>query len=45
MRIFNFFKNRFPGFYIAELESEDIFVLRRVRAFQSQIDIHFVDLE
>ena len=31
--IFDFFKIRFLGFYKAELESEDIFVLRRVRAF------------
>ena len=33
MTIFNFFKIRFLGFYKAELESEDMFVLRRVRAF------------
>ena len=39
MTIFDFFKIRFLGFYKAELESEDIFVLRRVRAF------HIVDLE
>ena len=31
--IFNFFKIRFLGFYKAELESEDILVLRSVRAF------------
>ena len=36
---FRFFKIRFLGFYKAELESKDTFVLRRVRAF------HFVDLE
>ena len=33
MTIFNFFKVRFLGFYKAERKSEDIFVLRRVRAF------------
>ena len=33
MTIFDFFKVRFLGFYKAELKSEDIFVLRRVRAF------------
>ena len=33
MTIFDFFKVRFPGFYKAEWKSEDIFVLRRVRAF------------
>ena len=31
--IFDFFKIRFLGFYKAEQKSEDIFVLRRVRAF------------
>ena len=36
MTIFYFFKINFLGFYKAELESEDIFVLRRVS---------FVDLE
>ena len=34
-----FFKIHIYGFYKAELKSEDIFVLRRVRAF------HFLDLE
>ena len=33
MTIFNFFKIRFLGFYKAELKSDDIFVIRRVRAF------------
>ena len=33
MTIFDFFKIRFLGFYKAERKSEDIFVLRRVRAF------------
>ena len=33
MTIFDFFKIRFLGFYKAERTSEDIFVLRRVRAF------------
>ena len=33
MTIFDFFKVRFLGFYKAERKSEDIFVLRRVRAF------------
>ena len=33
MTILDFFKNRFLGFYKAERKSEDIFVLRRVRAF------------
>ena len=33
MTIFGFFKVRFLGFYKAERKSEDIFVLRRVRAF------------
>ena len=33
MTISDFFKIRFLGFYKAELESEDTFVLRRVRAF------------
>ena len=33
MTIFNFFKICFLGFYKAELKSDDIFVLRRVRAF------------
>ena len=33
MTIFDFFKFRFLGFYKAERKSEDIFVLRRVRAF------------
>ena len=33
MMIFDFFKIRFLGFYKAERKSEDIFVLRRVRAF------------
>ena len=32
MTIFDFFKDRFLGFYKAERKSEDIFVLRRVRA-------------
>ena len=32
MTIFDFFKVHFLGFYKAELKSEDIFVLRRVRA-------------
>ena len=31
--IFDFFKVHFLGFYKAERKSEDIFVLRRVRAF------------
>ena len=39
MTIFDFFKVRFLGFYKAERKSEDIFGLRRVRAF------HFVDIE
>ena len=34
MTIFDFFKIRFLSFYKAERKSEDIFVLRRVRAFQ-----------
>ena len=34
MTIFDFIKIRFLGFYKAERKSEDIFVLRRVRAFQ-----------
>ena len=34
MTIFDFFKICFLGFYKAELKSEDIFVLRRVRAFR-----------
>ena len=33
MTIFNFFKFRFVSFYKAKQKSEDIFVLRRVRAF------------
>ena len=33
MPIFDFFKVRFLGFYKAERKSEDVFVLRRVRAF------------
>ena len=33
MTIFDFFKIRFLSFYKAERKSEDIFVLRRVRAF------------
>ena len=33
MMIFDFFKIRFLAFYKAEWKSEDIFVLRRVRAF------------
>ena len=33
MTISDFFKIRFLGFYKAERKSEDIFVLRRVRAF------------
>ena len=33
MTIFDFFRIRFLGFYKAERKSEDIFVLRRVRAF------------
>ena len=33
MTILDFFKIRFLGFYKAERKSEDIFVLRRVRAF------------
>ena len=33
MTIFDFFKIRFLGLYKAERKSEDIFVLRRVRAF------------
>ena len=33
MTIFDFFKILFLGFYKAERISEDIFVLRRVRAF------------
>ena len=33
MTIFNFFKIRLLSFCTAELKSEDIFVLRRVRAF------------
>ena len=33
MTIFDFFKIRFLGFYKAQRKSEDIFVLRRVRAF------------
>ena len=33
MTIFDFFKIRLLGFCTAELKSEDIFVLRRVRAF------------
>ena len=33
MMIFDFFKIRFLGLYKAERKSEDIFVLRRVRAF------------
>ena len=33
MTIFDFFKIRFLGFYKAERKSEDIFVLRRVKAF------------
>ena len=33
MTIFDFFKVRFLGFYKAERKSEDIFVLKRVRAF------------
>ena len=33
MTIFDFFKIRFLSFYKTELKSEDIFVLRRVRAF------------
>ena len=32
MTILDFFKIRFLGFYKPELKSEDIFVLRRVRA-------------
>ena len=39
MKIFEFFKIRFLGFYKAELKSEDIFVLRR---FRLSLDIHFV---
>ena len=31
---FDFFKIRFLGFYKAELKSEDIFVLRSIRAFR-----------
>ena len=33
MTIFDFFRIRFLGLYKAEQKSEDIFVLRRVRAF------------
>ena len=33
MKIFDFFKIRLLSFCTAELKSEDIFVLRRVRAF------------
>ena len=33
MTIFDFFKIRFLGFYKAERKSEDIFALKRVRAF------------
>ena len=33
MTIFDFFRIRFLGLYKAEWKSEDIFVLRRVRAF------------
>ena len=33
MTIFDFFQIRFLGFYKAERKSEDIFALRRVRAF------------
>ena len=33
MTIFDIFKIRFLGFYKAERKSEDIFVLRRARAF------------
>ena len=33
MTIFDFFKIRLLSFFTAELKSEDIFVLRRVRAF------------
>ena len=36
---FRFFKIRFLGSYKAELESEDIFILRRVRAFHRYPDI------
>ena len=42
MTIFDFFKVRFLGFYKAERKSEDIFVLRRVRAFHRY---PFVDIE
>ena len=30
---FRYFQVHFLGFYKAELESEDIFILRRIRAF------------
>ena len=33
MKIFDFFKICFLGFYKPERKSEDVFVLRRVRAF------------
>ena len=33
IKILDFFKVRFLGFYKAERKSEDIFELRRVRAF------------
>ena len=36
---FRFFQIRFLGFYKAELESKDIFVLRRVRAFHRYIHL------
>ena len=37
MTISDFFKIHFLGFYKAERKSEDIFVLRRVRAFHRYI--------